>query len=247
MPSADDRPPERGRPPADEVAAHAFADGYGEGLKDGLRDILQHASRGHTAQELRWLIESRLARVPEEVAMKRRALLGPPRRVDWESVLRPPGPGPTPTLETALPGTSVLFADERPERARSFAAARWRPFGRVLQLGRVSDEPLEVPEEALERIAFGGGGAGGGEPEAPSPGEIAGRLDALLRSGPALVFLDGLAVQVREEGIDPTQRFLEWLVARVRERSGLLVTWVDPTTLKELDFRRLRACVASVR
>lgn len=248
MPRPEERTTDRAGPPPDEIAAHAFADGYGEGLRDGLRDVLQHASRGHTAQELRWLIESRLARVNEEVALKRRALLGPPKRVDWETILRPPATvPPAPTLETTLTGTGVLFKDERADRARSFVAARWRSFGRVVQVGPPGNPPAEVPPEALVRIPLGVGGAGAIEPAAISPGEAAGRLDALLQEGPALVFLDALAAQVREEGIDPTQRFLEWLAHRVRDRSGLLVSWIDPTTLKEIDFRRVLGCFETSR
>ncbi len=249
MPSREDRRGDRTEPPADEVAAHAYADGYGEGLREGLRDVLQHASRGHTAQELRWLIESRLARVPEEVELKRRALLGPPRRVDWEALLRPPvarRSGP-PTLETTLEGTSLLFREDRPARALSFVAARWRPYGRVVHVGPPGDPSPDVPPESLLRLPLDASGRASPEAGTLSPGEAAGRIDALLAEGTALVYVGGLAVQVREEGIDATQRFLEWLARRLRQRSGLLVASADPATFEEIDFRRIQAGFESTR
>ncbi|MCI4318467.1 MAG: hypothetical protein L3J96_08005, partial [Thermoplasmata archaeon] len=87
--------PGRAATPPDEESANAYADGYGEGLREAFREVLQHASRGHTAQELRILIESRLARWREDVEVKRKSLLGPPRRPSWGPLLRPPVPPPT--------------------------------------------------------------------------------------------------------------------------------------------------------
>ena len=79
----DDPPPANEDLPADEEFARTYAAGYEEGVRSALREVLQHASRGHTAQELRILIESRLARLSEEVELKRKGLLAPPRRPAW--------------------------------------------------------------------------------------------------------------------------------------------------------------------
>ena len=66
----DPAPPARDDAPRpDEEYARTYADGYEEGVRSALREVLQHASRGHTAQELRILIESRLARLEEEVEL----------------------------------------------------------------------------------------------------------------------------------------------------------------------------------
>src|SRR5271165_6451796 len=117
-------------PPADELRAHAFADGYGEGLRDALRELLQ-AARSSTPQELRWQIESRLARIPQEVELKRRALLGPPPHGGWDAPRRlvpappPTPPAPSPTLAGTLTGSGVLFREATPVNAAGHVASVW--------------------------------------------------------------------------------------------------------------------------
>lgn len=242
----EERSARRPLPPADERSAHAFAEGYGEGLRDALRDVLQHASRGHTAQELRWLIESRLARVNEEVELKRRALLGPPRRPDWDTLLRPPSAA-APTLETALQGTGVLFREDRPQRARSLVAARWTPYGRVVALGRSPSEGLPVPPASVTEIRFAPKGVEGDAGGRLDPSEAAGRVRSLLAEGPALVYVDSLDLLDREYGPEVTVRFVEFLTAETREASGLLVVSVNPATVEELVVRRLQGLFENVR
>jgi hypothetical protein len=244
--SPEERPARRPVPPADERSAHAFADGYGEGLRDGLRDVLQQASRGHTAQELRWLIESRLARVQEEVELKRRALLGPPRRPDWDTLLRPPSPA-TPTPETALLGTGVLYREDRPTKARSLAAARWSPFGRVIALGRNPSDGLSIPPASLSVLLFAPKRIEGDAEGRVDPSEAAGQVRQMLSEGPALVYLDSLDFLDREYGPEMTVKFVEFLAAQVREASGLLVVSVNPSTVEELVVRRLQGLFENVR
>jgi hypothetical protein len=247
----DEPPTPRPLPPADERSAHAFAEGYGEGLKDALREVLQHASRGHTAQELRWLIESRLARVPEEVELKRRSLLGPPRRVAWDTILRPPATvapaTAAPTLDTVLEGTSLLFREPQPVRATACVNSRWRRFGRVVALTRRTELGLGVPEESLIRIPLGRSREGGGEEAGLDPGEAAGRVPGILADGPAIVFLDSVEFIVREYGDDVALRLIEWLVPQIRGASGLLVVSVDPSTIDPISFNRIQRLFASVQ
>ncbi|MCI4370627.1 MAG: hypothetical protein L3J81_04785, partial [Thermoplasmata archaeon] len=141
-------------PPADELRAHAFADGYGEGLRDALRELLQ-AARSSTPQELRWQIESRLARIPQDVELKRRALLGPPpSHAGWDAprhlaLAAPPPPAPAPaaapTLSGTLTGSGVLFKERTPVGASAHVSSVWRNFGRVIAFGRAPDPPLAVP------------------------------------------------------------------------------------------------------
>ena len=242
----DEGAPGRPVPPADERAAHAFADGYGEGLRDALRDVLQHVSRGHLPQELRWLIESRLARVPEEVELKRRALLGPPRRVAWDALLRAPSPvsapePPAPTLDQVLEGTGVLFREDRPTLAIQYLAGRWKSLGRVLAVARPPGAELPVPPERLTLLPIGS------DQELRDPGEAAGRIHAILSEGAAVVYLDCVEFLVREFGADITLRFVEWLMGEVRSASGLLVVSVDPSTLEAIAFRRLQRLFPTVR
>jgi hypothetical protein len=245
----EERPGSRPLPPADERSAHAFADGYGEGLRDALRDVLQQASRGHTAQELRWLIESRLARVNEEVELKRRALLGPPRRPAWDQLLRSPAPpAPAPTLETTLQGTAFLFQEPRPARARAFVGERYATYGRVAAIVREEGGGFGLPPGTVRSFLVGAArhGPSSGD-EGLDPGEAAGRVRELLDQGPALVYLDAFDFLVREYGADVTLRFVEYLLGLTKQSSSLLVVSADPAATEEMVSRRLARLFPTVR
>jgi hypothetical protein len=238
-------------PPADEEYARAYAAGYEEGVRSALREILQHTARGHTAQELRILAESRLARLGEETELKRRSVLGPPRRPAWNSLLRPPTPArPAPTLAAVLapgialaPGRSVLVREERPQRAvdavRAYAAA----YPRTVLL---SMRPPPLPELAADRridLDLGGSTLGG----IRSPGELGGQLRGPLEApGGALVYVDALEFLVTEHSLDTTLRFVTWLVNRVGETGSALVVSFDRRSLDTQGMSRLERPFALV-
>ena len=230
-------PPSAEEPPADEDYARTYAAGYEEGVRSALREVLQHASRGHTAQELRILIESRLARLAEEVELKRKGLLGPPRRPAWGSLLRMPQPahawpGPVPTSGAPSvhvgPGRTLLVREERPARALEVLRANAAAYPRI---ATVSLRPPDLPGIAPDhRIDIAVGGAGGSEPaRVPglAPGEIGGRLRAPTEApGGALVYVDALEYLATEYSLDTTLKFVHWLVAQARETgSGLIVSF----------------------
>jgi hypothetical protein len=240
-------PPPEEEPPADEEYARTYAAGYEEGVRSGLREVLQHASRGHTAQELRILVESRLARLDEEVELKRRSLLGPPRRPAWSSLLRPPQParawvptfgGPAPASTRLGPGRSLLVREERPARAVEILRANVHEFPRA---ALVSLRPPELPGVSKERrvdiVPSGSELAGGGR---LSPGEIGGHLrEPTEAPGGALVYVDALEYLAGEYGLELTLKFANWLVGQVEQTSSALVVSFDRRSLDTRELSRL--------
>jgi hypothetical protein len=248
------RPPvEEG--PKDEEFARTYAAGYEEGVRSALREILGHASRGHTTAELRMLIESRLARLPEEVELKRRSMLAPPRQPAWASLLRPPAGarpwlaplGPSPTANLRLtPGRSLLLREERPRRAIELLRETASQFPRVVLL---SLHPPEIPEVRPEQrivlpLVSGGDGPGG---VALAPGEIGGRLrEPTELPGGALVYLDALEFLATEHSLETTLRFVQWLGNQVSTTGSALLASVDPRSLELKDLSRLERAFQSV-
>jgi Protein of unknown function (DUF835) len=239
-------------PPADEEYARTYAAGYEEGVRSALREILQHTSRGHTAQELRILAESRLARLGEEVELKRKSVLAPPRRPAWNSLLRapqpprPPGPTLTGLLAPGLrvgPGRSLLVREERPERGIEIVRAAASHFPRVAIVSTRPPELREVPEDRLVAVTIGTTGTTG----MLSPGEIGGRLrDPMEAAGGALVYVDALEFLISEFSFDQTLKFVNWLVGKMGETGSALVVSFDRRSLDVREMSRLERAFPSL-
>lgn len=250
-------PPAEETPPADEEYARSYAAGFEEGARGALRETLEHISHGHSPQEIRMLTASRLARLPEEVELKRKSLLSPPRRPAWGSLLRPPAParpwtGPAPAASAPtiklLPGRSLLVREERPVRAVEILRANSTAFPRVAV---VSVRPPDVPGLAAgHRIDLTLGGSG--TPEDPdqgrlSPGEISGRLrDPTEASGGALVYVDALEYLATEHTLETTLKFVHWLVTQAHETGSALLVSFDPRSLDVRDVSRLERAFETV-
>jgi hypothetical protein len=244
-------------PPADEEYARAYAAGYEEGVRGALRETLEHITRGHTPQEIRMLTASRLARLSEEVDLKRRSLLAPPRRPAWGSLLRPPAParpwtGPVPGATAASvhlgPGRSLLVREERPTRAVEILRANATAFPRV---AFVSMRPPEVPGLSPDhRIDLGVGGSSSPDARAGatlSPGEISGRLrDPTEAPGGALVYVDALEYLATEHGLETTVKFVHWLVTQTQETGSALLVSFDPRAVDVRDVSRLERAFETV-
>ncbi|MCI4368358.1 MAG: DUF835 domain-containing protein [Thermoplasmata archaeon] len=228
------RPPLEESPP-DELWARAYAEGFGEGVRDALKEILQHAARGHTAQELRLLVESRLARVSEEVDLKRRSLLAPPRRASWGPLLRPPANlnpagagGPTETvLAPALGhGVAVLFREERPVNAVRYLRESAPRFEHV---ALVSQHPPEIPGSDPASVTVIRPGVAAMEGATGGPGEILGEIRLLAeRHASVLVYVDALEFLVTEFSAEAALRAVNWLSTNLPEKNSSLVVSVDP-------------------
>ena len=250
-------PPPTEEPPADEEYARAYAEGYEEGVRGALRETLEHIARGHTPQEVRMLTASRLARLSEEVDLKRRSLLAPPRRPAWGSLLRPPAPARPwtgPVVSTSapaarlLPGRSMLVREERPARAVEILRANASSFPRV---AIVSMRPPEVPGLSAGHrldITVGGPTAPGETgPGTLTPGEISGRLrDPTEAPGGALVYVDALEYLATEHSLETTVKFVHWLVTQAQETGSALLVSFDPRSLDVRDVSRLERAFESV-
>lgn len=241
-------------PEGDEAYATAYSEGYGEGLREALRELLQHASRGHTAQELRFLVESRLARVREDIEVKRRSLLRPPRRPAWGALLRTPKPvepwnqqiGGLP--EAPVPaGQTVLVREERPAVAVELLRRSLGAFPRVLI---VSVRPPTVPDgagAAIDVLRVGPASGDAGRPGL-SPSEIAGRIrDATDAPGGALIYLDAFEFLATEYTLETSLKFVHWATGQAMDHRSALIASVDPKALDPKDASRLQRAFNMVR
>jgi hypothetical protein len=237
-------PPAGESAPPDEEYAAAYSEGYGEGLREAFREVLSHIGRGHTVGEIRVLVESRLARIREDVSAKRRNILGPPRRPAWGALLRPPAasrrePEATPRLAR---GSSYLFREDRPRRALSFVNRAGAEYHRILCVTTSPPEFTGVPKNRVEvlRLALPSPGLTASEGEL-DPGGLGGRIkEATEASGGALVYLDALEVMSTEYSLDTTLKFVNFVTAQVARTGSAFVASVDPGTLEDRDLRRLQ-------
>ncbi len=237
-------------PPADEEYARTYAQGYEEGVRGALREVLEHVARGHTTQELRMLVQGRLARLSEEVELKRRALLAPPRRPVWGALrrlpglppLRPDGAGTSPPPVLG-PGRSVLVREERPRRALEILRTEAPRFPRVALVSLHPPELTTVPAERATVVAVRSATA----TERLTPGQVSGLLKAPTeQAGGALVYVDALEFFVTEDGPEVTFRFVNWLLDQVlRTGSSLLVSF-DARALDAKEASRLERSFAQV-
>jgi hypothetical protein len=238
-------------PAADDEYARGYAEGYGEGLRAALREVLEHASRGHTAHELRILIESRLARIDEEVELKRRSLVRPPRRPAWPALLRPPAPPSAwSPIREALPAAPVapasrtLVREERPKRALGILEASRPRFARLVLVS--TQPPALEPGPALQWLRPGRPTAAEGE-GGLAPGEISGRLvEATEAGGSALVYLDAIEFLVTSYGFETVYKFLDWFAGWTAETGSALVAVVDPRALDAKELGRLQRLFSNI-
>jgi len=235
-------------PPADEEYARTYAAGYEEGVRTALRELLAHASRGRTNQELRALILSRLARLREEVDLKRRSLLAPPRPRPFGELVRPAlglpsGGPPSAAVRPVPPGGSVLVREARPEHAIELLLASRAGFPRTVL---VSLRPPALPAGG-ETIVVPLRGSGELAGERLELGQVSGRLrEPIGLPGGALVYVDALEFFVAESSPDLAMRFARWLVTEVQEHAGGLIVSYDPRALVLTDVGRLERLFGEV-
>ncbi len=228
--------PTKTPPAADEEWAEAYAEGYGEGLREAFREMLQYASRGHTAQELRLLVESRLARLREDIDVKRKSLLAPPRRAAYGPMFRS-GPPPAPAAPPAVrPATSYLLFEERPERALQLVRGAAPQFPRVIVVSFHPPDLSGIAADRLHILPVGVTGVGGPSADGSlSPQVIAGRIrEAAGADGGALVYVDALEVMsTGDGGTEGMLRFVQWAAGEVARTRSVLIVSVGPQSFDE--------------
>ncbi|HEV2450088.1 MAG TPA: hypothetical protein VGU43_06755 [Thermoplasmata archaeon] len=233
--------------PPDAEYADGYLEGYAEGLREGLRELLVHASQGHTTSELRVLVKSRISRIPEDVELKRKHLLSPPRKSAWEPLLRPQQPAPGGTALSGgsapewTPGRAYLFREERPRAAVRFAQTLAQKHARVLWISFDAPPSLQIADRQVEwlrpRVSRPGEDEGG---VGADPGAIAGRIKERGADPPLLVYLDALEELRTQYGSELTLRFSSWLGQWVSGSVSTVVASVDDGTFGEPERRRLQ-------
>ncbi|MEM0129549.1 MAG: hypothetical protein QXG65_05260 [Thermoplasmata archaeon] len=235
MSGASGDPEESAPPPSDGGYADAYTEGYAEGLRSALREVLSAAARGHSVAELRYLAQSRLARLPEEIALKRRTLLGAPRTERWGALLRPPGGpsapprpwSPGPVTVRIVGGRTYLVRERRPRLAIELVREAARRFDRLVLLSADPGRLEGLPEESVVRLELPRGG-----PDGPTIETLGGQVRTQLAAAPAsLVYLDAIGTLVLDAGPEGTLRFVRWLGEEVGERGALVVS-VHPDSLE---------------
>jgi hypothetical protein len=232
-PSSPERPDETGTNP-DEEYAETYLAGYVEGARSVLKDLLGQASHGRTVGELRVLVQSRLAHLPEEVELRRRRLLASPRASPWAPVLPRPGP-PRPwgggvASPRLVAGSQVLVREERPRRAVELAREAVGRFPIALIVSPDPPSFMDVPAEKLRTFVVGAGGPG------LTPESLAGQLTGPMQAeGGALVYLDGIETISLQDGGETALRFVNWLLAQARESGSAVVAAVHPRVLSPKD------------
>jgi hypothetical protein len=254
-PDDDGDPPADPEPPADEEYARAYAAGYEDGARNALREVVQHAARGHTPQEIRMLAEGRLVRLPEEAEMKRKGLVAPPRRTAWGPLLKPsPVPAARPwTVPVGAsapsvrlgPGQALLCREDRPQRAVELAGGAARSFPRTVV---VSLHPPEIPGvPADRRLDLSPRGTGDGGAGRMSLSELCGRVKGPTEAdGGALVYVDAVEYYVGEEGAETVIRAMHWLVGQALGTRSALVVSCNTRAMAGTDAVRLERAFPSV-
>lgn len=238
-----------GEPPADEEYARAYSTGYEDGVRSALREVVQHAVRGHTPQEIRMLAEGRLVRLPQEVDTKRKALLAPPQRTAWGALRRSPvgsaparswappvsGGGGSPRVG---PAQSLLVREPRPGRALDAVRAAIADFPRLVVVS-VQPPELVVPP-TVQRIDVAPGRAPGTSGEPLHLNALGGLLrDPMRGPGGCLVYLDAIEFYLNLDGPEMTVRFANWATGEARDTGSGLVVSCDPRALDAKDLSRL--------
>lgn len=201
--------------------------------------MLQHASRGHTAQELRLLIESRLARIREDIDLKRRSLLAPPRRTEYTPFFRTTSPAAAPAAPgrtvSLAPSNSYLVFEERPTRALELVRSAAAAYPRIVLVSFHPPELREVPNSKLVLLQVGVPGVGGSASDGSlTPQSIAGRiLEATEKPGGALVYVDALEVIATGDAIEGMVKFVQWAAGQVARSRSVLVASVAPASFDE--------------
>ncbi len=232
-PSSPERDDEGGANP-DEEYAETYLAGYAEGARSVLKDLLGQASRGPTVGELRFIVQSRLAHLPEEVGLRRQRLLAVPRASPWTPVLPrlgPPRPwGGGAASPRLVAGAQVLVREEHPRRAVELAT---EAAGRFPIIVIVSPDPppfTEVPSGKIRAFVVGAGGPG------LTLESLAGQMNGLMQTtGGALVYLDGIETISLQDGGETAIRFVNWVLAQARESGSAVVAAVHPRVLSPKD------------
>lgn len=216
----------------------SYSRGWGDGVRDALNYVSRLVVRGHTPQEIRVFVESRMSHLDEEVSLKRKTLLSSPSGIPVESLVRvtPRGANAPTAFPPAVPGYSYLFLEENRLVARSFVKALLPSVGRTLAITRLPPDVRRLgPPQELVMLHLGveTSSEEGVEPAESSPTQLTGKVDNFLTRtpAPATVYLEAFEYLSTTNGFDLATKFCYWLHGKVLQHRGILVVTVDPGAL----------------
>jgi hypothetical protein len=233
-----------------------YPKGFEDGVRNALREILSYIVKGHSANEIRLLAETRLAHMEEETMERRKSLVVSPRRLPIDSLMPVVAQSNRSAGEkVATPmmnGYSYLFQEKTPTQAREF-------LGRVLEAGLPVVAMTRLPQElsalcskgmlTVLRIDEGATEDSKGENSVgvrsvdANPSFLTGAVTRFQeKMGPRVgAYLDAFDYLESEYGYENAIRFVHWLNTLAQKQSGVLIVSTDPEGLDNRKMVQLRS------
>jgi hypothetical protein len=225
----------------------SYSRGWGDGVRDALNFVSRLVVRGHTPQEIRVFLDSRLAHLDEEVSLKRKTLLSSPTGIPVESLVRvqPRGAAAPSSFPPAVPGYSYLFLEETRSVARAYVKGLLPHVGRALALTRLPSEVRRIaPPQELVMLHLGTETSteDGVEPAESSPTQLTGKVELFLTRtpAPALVYLEAFEYLITTNNLELATRFCYFIHTRAQTHRAIFVASVDPEAVPAEGVATLR-------
>jgi hypothetical protein len=216
--------------------------GYEDGVRNALREVLSNISKGHSASEIRFLAETRLAHLEEETQERRKSTVVSPRRLSIDALIpmgMQPGYSPREKIETPLMrGFSYLFQEKAPTKAREFLNEVLVSGLPVVAMTRRPQELSHLGSKgriAVLRIDSAGveegkeDGIGGVKNVDANPSSLTGVVKRLQEQmGPTVgIYLDAYDYLDSEYSFEDAIRFVHWLNTITQQAGGILIVSTD--------------------
>ncbi len=231
-----------------------YVRGFEEGTRSALMEVLSYIAKGHTASEIRFMAETRLAHLRGELEERRQAILRVPPSLPKSTLM--PGTGRSSergerTLPTPMAGYSYLFLEENHTQARHF-------IGQLLDQGlpvvAITRQPQDLPEpkdphhlltlvvDSRGNDEWKGEELSGRHSVGADSSAITGVINRFLEgSGPQVAcYWECFEYFVNERTYEQSLKLVHWLNSTVLSKKGILVLSVDPETMSATQLRNLR-------
>ncbi|MCI4349865.1 MAG: DUF835 domain-containing protein [Thermoplasmata archaeon] len=183
----------------------------------------------------------------EEIELKRKSLVRPPRRPAWGPLLRAPRAAEAwSPVRSSLPvaplarGQTVLVRETRPTRSLELVERSYPSFPKLVVITFHTPTLSESALARAEILRVGSASDGGGRPGL-SPGEIGGRVrEATESEGGALVYFDAFEFLATEYTLETALKFVHWAAAQAIDTRSAFLASVDPEGLDPKDLSRLQ-------
>jgi len=221
-----------------------YLKGYKEGLIEAWDELIKLAGKGYTPRELQIMIKSSRPLLDEKVDQKIAAIekaLG--KRIFTE---QSPTERKGESQLDLIPGMSVLFKEERPEKGPTAVSSISKGGSKLLSISRMHPDQLKGRygfegsmiwltkseysrnEESAEHIEF------------VSPNSLPVLAEAiqqfLYSHTGGVVFLEGLEYLSTQNDFKSVLKFVQLINEQVLLKKGFLVLSVNPSTMDQREF-----------